>query len=304
MERVLLKKRFKIEGDFEPSVSVGSSIRPGLELGQARIPTILVTYEIGNAKLLVDDGTYVNKMTSILEYRKGLQKEIVSAVEDGIIRIRENKLDIISDEVEENVVASVWGKLLSIGEQEYTVESKHLKLPIFVSAGTELEGLLYPIFDKGMIVVPHHIDENVKGRIVIISGALSIETYEALVEHKALAVLAPSVDWTQYLQIFRNPEISVGILHGFGMFPLWQWYSKLFGNLGGTTLEIDFKKSFMHVPISDILLNSLPMETVVFKEYWWGKQVKELSLESGEYIAVLETGEKTPVLAEELFNIR
>ena len=45
-------------------------------------------------------------------------------------------------------------------------------------------------------------------------------------------------------------------------------------------------------------------EAVVFKEYWWGKQVKELSHESGEYIAVLETGEKTPVSAEELFNIR
>jgi hypothetical protein len=88
------------------------------------------------------------------------------------------------------------------------------------------------------------------------------------------------------------------------MFPLWQWFYSLFSKIEGVTVEVNFEKSYMYIPVSDILLGSLEHDLLLFKEYWWGKQVKSLQHESGDLIASLETGEQTVVLSDELFNIR
>jgi len=106
------------------------------------------------------------------------------------------------------------------------------------------------------------------------------------------------------LSVFSQSNANIGILHGFGMFPLWRWYYHLLSKLENVIVEVDFENSYLFVPISDILMGSLEQDLMLFKEYWWGKQVRELQHESGDLIATLETGEQTPVMAEELFNIR
>ena len=304
MKKVIIQKKFQLTGDFEPSINVGDRVRPGVEVGIGRIPDVLARYEIGKGEPMVDDGTYITQKTPLLEYRKGLRREIVSSIHDGIVRVRDEFLDIVSDEKEETIKATVWGKLLSIGEQEYTIEAKHIVLPIFVGTGEFVNTEIHLIFDKGMVIKPSHITKDVEDKLVILHAALTKNVYDEAVKNNAAGILAPSIDWNDYLEIFKAPAIGIGIIHGLGMFPLWKWYRALFEKLNGVTLEVNFDASYMHVPVSDILLGSLPKEMILFKDFWWGKHVKELAFESGEYIAVLETGEKTPVLAEELFNIR
>lgn len=306
MERVVQRKTVTILGDFIPAVAAGSSVRPGSIVGMARIPKILEEYPLqGGEQLLVDDGVFVVPQTPLFKLRKGsFRTDVMGALHEGIVRVHKGVLRIVSDDIEEEVKATVWGKIISVSEDGYEVECRFLKMPIFVSQGTYAEGTLEGVFQKGLVVASHHLPDQLKKSIVVLPGALTYETYLSAIERGAVGIIAPSIDWGDYTRVFRHPFGQIGILHGFGMFPLWRWYYDLLSKLQGVSISVDFAHSFLYVPISDILLGSLSHELLLFKEHWWGKQVKELIHESGDIIAHLETGEQTPVSSEELFNIR
>jgi hypothetical protein len=307
MERIVERKVVQIAGDFTPSCAVGDTIRPGTIVGIASTPDIREEYPlVGNMTVLVDDGVFVSAQTPLFSRQKGFRKEIVGALHDGLVKVHKNFIRVVAeDEAEHEVKSSYWGRIVALSEDGFTVETKRLKMPIFLSLGSKIEGELLTLFDKGLLVAPQHIKEKqVDGRVVVLPGALSYEVYMALMSHGALGVVASSVDWHDYVKIFAVPNANVAILHGFGMFPLWQWYYQLLSKVEGVSVEIDFNSSYMYIPVSDILLGGLEHDLLLFKEFWWGKQVKELQHESGVIIAQLETGETTPVSAEELFNIR
>lgn len=307
MERVIDRKTVKIAGDFAPSCSVGDTIRLGSIVGVASTPDIREEYAVeAGMTVLVDDGVFVSAQTPLFARQKGFKKEIIGALHDGIVKVHKSSIRVVAeDEAEHEVKSTYWGKIVGVSEDGYTVETKRLKMPMFLSQGDRVEAELLPLFDKGLLVAPQHIQEKqVDGKVIVLPGALSSDVYEALMSHGAAGIIAASIDWHDYIKIFANPRANVAILHGFGMFPLWQWYHQLLSKVSGVSIEIDFASSYMYIPVSDILLGGLEHDLVLFKEFWWGKQVKELQHESGALIAHLETGEQTPVLAEELFNIR
>lgn len=304
MERVKQKKTITIPGVFLPTVKIGLSINPGDLLGKARVPTLLETHSLESGKALVDDGTFVTAHTPLVEYKKGFRKEIVGSTHEGVVRISKKGLSLVSDDVEEEVKATVWGRVMSLSEVSYVVEINYLKVPIFVSQGNYVEAPLCSLLHKGALIAPHHITDEVREKVVLLPGAVSKETYTEIMTRGALGILAPSIDWHDYLAIFADKNANIAVLHGFGMFPLWRWYQHLLSKADGVEVQVDFAQSYLSIPVSDILMGSLEQDLLLFKEYWWGKQVRALQHESGDLIATLETGEQTPVMAEELFNIR
>jgi len=304
MERVKQKKTIPVPGIFTPSVKVGSAIKPGETLGRARVPTLLETHSLDGGTLLVDDGMFVSSHTPLIEYKKGFRKETVGSTHEGIVRITKKGLSLVADDTEEEVTADTWGRVLSIAETSYLVEINYLKMPIFVSQGNYIEAPILSLLHKGAITAPHHITDEVREKLVLLPGAVTKETYAEIMTRGALGVLAPSIDWNDYLTVFADKNANIAILHGFGMFPLWRWYHHLLSKMEGVVVHVDFAQSYLSVPVSDILMGSLEQDLLLFKEYWWGKQVRALQHESGDLIATLETGEQTPVMAEELFNIR
>ncbi|WKZ24274.1 MAG: hypothetical protein QY312_01545 [Candidatus Dojkabacteria bacterium] len=304
MERITRKKTVQLSGTFVPQKTIGEAVKPGDLLGIVRAPQVLGVYSLSRGTLLVDDGVFVSKDTPLVEYRKGFRREILVSDYDGITKLSSETLAIVAEETAQEVRATTWGRLISFTETSYIVESKLLKMPIFVSQGAKVEGELYCLLDKGMLIAPHQIPDEIAGKIVLLPGAVTKETYAEIFLKGGLGVLAPSLDWHEYVPIFSQLTQNIGILHGFGMFPLWRWYHLLLTKLHGVSIEVEYAQSHLYVPVSDILLGNLEQEMLLFKEYWWGKQVKELQHESGELIVTLETGEKTPALAEELFNIR
>lgn len=304
MERVVTRKTIQAVGAFTPSQKIGSVVRPNDTLGHTRVPVVLEVHSLENGRVLVDDGVFVTDRTPLVEYKKGFRREIVGSMHEGIVRVSKTAVSIVAEDTEEPVTSPLWGRILSVAENSYTLEVKYLKMPIFVSRGFKVEGLLHGFLQKGAITAPHHITDEVREKIVLLPGAVTKETYHEIMNRGAMGVLAPSVDWNDYLDIFSNPNGNVGILHGFGMFPLWRWYYHLLSKMHNVLVEVDYATSFLYIPISDILMGSLEQDLLLFKEYWWGKQVKSLQHESGDLIATLETGEQTPVMAEELFNIR
>jgi hypothetical protein len=306
MERISEKKTITIQGDFFPTAQLGDTVRPGTVIGSAKIPEIREEYPLQKGSdILVDDGMFVSAQTPLFAKRKGFGKEVIGSVHEGIVRVHRDLLRVVAEDEEEHEVKSpFWGKIVSISEDSYTVEVKRLKMPIFLSSGFRVEGIIHPILDKGLLVNQAHISAVVEGKIVLLPGALTYDTYVALMEYGVLGILAPSIDWGDYLKIFASANPNVGILHGFGMFPLWQWHRHLFSKLTDVMIEVDFATSEAFIPLSDILLSGIEHDLMLFKEYWWGKQVYELHHESGSLIARLETGEQAPVLPEELFNIR
>jgi len=247
---------------------------------------------------------FVSPHTPLIEYKKGFKKEIIGSTHEGIVHISNKTLSLVADEVEEEVRSNTWGRLLSVSESHYIVEVSYLRMPIFISRGNFIEAPIIGLLQKGAMIAPHHITDEVRDKVVLLPGAVSKETYAEIVSRGAVGVLAPSIDWADYLSVFSQSNANIGILHGFGMFPLWRWYYHLLSKLENVIVEVDFENSYLFVPISDILMGSLEQDLMLFKEYWWGKQVRELQHESGDLIATLETGEQTPVMAEELFNIR
>ena len=304
MERIIKKKTINVSGVFSPTVKVGTAVRPNDILGTSRVPTLLETHPLEGGKALVDDGVFVSTRTPLVEYRKGFKKEVVGSANEGIVRVNKTALSIVAEDTEENVHCATWGRILSVSDSSYVVEVKYLKMPIFVSKGHSVESTMLCLLQKGVVVAPHHVTDEVRDKIVLLPGAISKETYAELITRGALGVIAPSIDWNDYLAVFSNSGGNIGILHGFGMFPLWRWYYHLLSKMNDVIVEVDFEKSLLYIPVSDILMGSLEQDLMLFKEYWWGKQVKELQHESGDLIATLETGEQTPVMAEELFNIR
>lgn len=304
MERITKKKKIGVAGVFTPTVKVGTAIRPNDILGTARVPIVLEVHSLETGKALVDDGMFVSTMTPLVEYRKGFKKEVIGSIHEGIVIVTKTSLMIVSEDTEEEVKSATWGRVLSVSESGYTVDVKYLKMPIFVSKGHMVESTMCCLLQKGVVIAPHHVTDEVRDKVVLLPGAISKETYTELMSRGALGVLAPSIDWNDYLDVFAKDGGNVGILHGFGMFPLWRWYYHLLSKMNDVVIEVDFEKSLLYIPVSDILMGSLEQDLMLFKEYWWGKQVKELQHESGDLIATLETGEQTPVMAEELFNIR
>ena len=304
MERITKKKIIQVDGDFAPTIKIGSTLKPGEEIGTAKIPTILEAHPLDKSRVLVDDGMFVSTQTPLFQYRKGLHTEVVGSTHEGIVRIKNGVLSIVSEAKEEVVTAKTWGRVMMVNDSSYVVDVKYLKMPIFVSKGWEVEAPLYCFTNKGVVIAPHHVTDEVRDKIVLLPGAVIKETCDELFTRGALGILAPSIDWNDYVPIFSKESRNVGILHGFGMFPLWRWYYHLLSKMSDVVVEVDFAKSYLYLPISDILMGSLEQDLMLFKEYWWGKQVKELQHESGDVIATLETGEQTPVMAEELFNIR
>ena len=304
MDRIIKRKTIQVQGVFTPTVKIGTIVRPNDILGKTKVPVVLEVHPLLGGKVLVDDGVFVTSQTPLVEYRRGLRKEIVGATQEGIVKITKTAISLVAQTMEEEVKSTTWGRILTVSENSYTVEVKHLKIPIFVSKGHTIEAPLYCFLQKGVVIAPHHVTDDVRDTLVLLPGAVSKETYQELLDRGALGVLAPSIDWNDYLSVFAKDNGNVGILHGFGMFPLWRWYYHLLSKMHGISVEVDFEHSFVYVPISDILMGSLEQDLMLFKEYWWGKQVKELQHESGDLIATLETGEQTPVMAEELFNIR
>lgn len=304
MERVTKRKTISVAGLFTPSKRVGESVSPGEVIGTAKIPTLLEMHSLEGGRALVDDGVFVTTQTPMVEYKKGFRKEVVGSTHEGIVRISKKAISIVADDTIEEVKSATWGRLMSTTESSYIVDVKYLKMPIFVSKGHNVEAEMLCLIDKGVVIAPHHITDDVREKVVLLPGAISKETYAEIFHRGALGILAPSIDWNDYLTVFAKDGQNVGILHGFGMFPLWRWYHHLLSKMNGVTVEVDFETSHLYLPISDILMGSLEQDLMLFKEYWWGKQVKELQHESGDLIATLETGEQTPVTAEELFNIR
>ncbi len=304
MERITKRKTISVAGVFTLTKKIGDTIKPGDVVGSAKIPTILEMHPLEGAKVLVDDGVFVTSQTPLVEYKKGFRKEVVGSTHEGIVRVTKRAVSIVAEDTIEDVVATTWGRIMSTSESTYIVDVKYLKMPIFVSKGHFVEGEMVCLLDKGVVVAPHHITDDVREKIVLLPGAISKETYAEIFQRGALAILAPSIDWNDYLTVFGKDNQNIGVLHGFGMFPLWRWYFHLLSKMNNVIVEVDFATSYLYVPVSDILMGSLEQDLMLFKEYWWGKQVKELQHESGDLIATLETGEQTPVMAEELFNIR
>jgi len=304
MERVKQKKTIVLPGVFLPEIKVGAAFKPGELLGKVRVPTVLARYPLAGGRVLVDDGMFVNAQTPLVEYKKGFRKEVVGSTAEGIIKITKQHVMVVADDVEEDVRANTWGRMLSLSENNYLAEVSYLKMPIFVSQGSFVEAPLFSLLHKGAIIAPHHITDEVTGKVVLLSGAVSKDTYAEIMQHGAAGVIAASIDWTDYLQIFAQPGTNIAILHGFGMFPMWRWYHHLLSKMNEVEVQVDFASSFLYLPVSDILMGSLEQDLLLFKDYWWGKQVRALQHESGDLIATLETGEQTPVMAEELFNIR
>jgi len=261
-------------------------------------------YPLEGGRALADDGVFVTSNTPLVEYKRGLRRDIALSTQEGMVRVTKRAVSIVSDDVFEDVISTTWGRLMSFTEAAYVVDIKYLKIPIFVSKGHHVEAEMLCLLDKGVVVAPHHVTDEVREKIVLLPGAVSKETYAEIFSRGALGILAPSIDWNDYLSVFAKDSQNVGILHGFGMFPLWRWYHHLLSKMNNVVVEVDFATSHLYLPISDILMGSLEQDLMLFKEYWWGKQVKQLQHESGDLIATLETGEQTPVLAEELFNIR
>ena len=304
MDRIKKKKTIQVPGLFTPTVKVGAAIRPNELLGSTKVPTVLEMHALENGKTVVDEGMFVSPHTPLIEYKKGFKKEIIGSTHEGIVHISNKTLSLVADEVEEEVRSNTWGRLLSVSESHYIVEVSYLRMPIFISRGNFIEAPIIGLLQKGAMIAPHHITDEVRDKVVLLPGAVSKETYAEIVSRGAVGVLAPSIDWADYLSVFSQSNANIGILHGFGMFPLWRWYYHLLSKLENVIVEVDFENSHLFVPISDILVGSLEQDLMLFKEYWWGKQVRELQHESGDLIATLETGEQTPVMAEELFNIR
>ncbi|MCC7303935.1 hypothetical protein IT418_00760 [bacterium] len=304
MDRITKRKTIQISGIFTPKKRSGDTIEPGEVIGTSRVPTLLETHPLDGGKVLVDDGVFATTKTPLIEYRRGFKKEVVGSTHEGIIRVTKTAVSLVADDTIEEIRAATWGRLVSATESSYVVDIKYLRMPIFVSKGHFVEAELLCLTDKGVVIAPHHITDEVREKIVLLHGAISKETYTEIANRGALGILAPSIDWNDYLTVFAKDGLNVGVLHGFGMFPLWRWYYHLLSKLNGVSVEVDFESSNVYVPVSDILMSSLEQDLMLFKEYWWGKQVKELQHESGDLIATLETGEQTPVMAEELFNIR
>lgn len=304
MDRIIQRKTIQVPGIFTPKVKVGTMIRPNDILGTAKVPVVLEVHTLTGGKPLVDDGVFVTNRMPLVEYRRGLKKEVVMSTQEGIVKITKTALSLVAETTQEDVVSPTWGRIISVSETSYVVEVKYLKMPIFVSKGHKVEGIMHCFLQKGVVIAPHHITDEVRDKLVLLPGAVSKETYVELMDRGALGVLAPSIDWNDYIPVFSRENGNIGILHGFGMFPLWRWYYHLLSKMTDIAVEVDFEHSYLYIPISDILMGSLEQDLLLFKEYWWGKQVKELQHESGDLIATLETGEQTPVMAEELFNIR
>jgi hypothetical protein len=304
MERIKVKKTVQIAGVFSPVVKVGSSVKPGEILGKARVPTLLETHLLEHGTALIDDGVFVTSHTPLIQYKRGFHKETVGSVHEGIVKMNKKSLSVVSDDREEDVLSKTWGRVLSLAETSYLIEINYIKIPIFVSQGNFVEAQVLSLLHRGAIIAPHHVTEDVREKIVLLPGAISKETYAEIMKRGALGILAPSIDWHDYLAIFADKNANIAILHGFGMFPLWRWYHHLLSRLDGVEIQVDFAQSYLSIPVSDILMGSLEQDLLLFKEYWWGKQVRALQHESGDLIATLETGEQTPVMAEELFNIR
>ncbi len=305
MERLTKKLKIELPGEYLASVEVNTIVKPEMPIGTVRVPIILEEHRLDGATPLVDDGVFVTPQTPLFEMRKGLYKrEVIGATTEGIIRLTRQYLRVIADDKEEVVKANIWGRITAIDESSYTVEYKQFVLPIFVSGGKKHSGELLCLFEKGPLVTPQQITDAVANKIVVLPGPVNHELYVQIMNKGAQAVLAASIDWKDYLQIFQENEPNIGIFHGFGMFPMWRWYFHLLGKLNGIHAEIDLATSRMYLPVHDILLSNLEHDLLLFKEFWWGKQVKDLQHESTGLIAHLETQEHTPVTNEELFNIR
>ncbi|PIY17318.1 hypothetical protein COZ14_03420, partial [Candidatus Dojkabacteria bacterium CG_4_10_14_3_um_filter_Dojkabacteria_WS6_41_9] len=254
MDRIKKKKTIQVPGVFMPTVKVGAAIHPDEILGTASVPTVLEVHSLDNGKALVDEGTFVSSHTPMIEYKKGFKKEIIGSTHEGIVHISKKTLSLVADDVEEDVRSNTWGRLLSVSEHHYIVEVSYLRMPIFISRGNFVEAPIIGLLQKGAMIAPHHITDEVRDKVVLLPGAVSKETYAEIVARGAVGVLAPSIDWADYLSVFSQSNANIGILHGFGMFPLWRWYYHLLSKLENVIVEVDFENSYLFVPISDILM--------------------------------------------------
>lgn len=306
MQRISRKIKRTVHGELFPEVKIGDKVSVGDLIGTATVPEVLEQHDLKRGiKILVDEGLFVTEGQELFQRQKGIYNEIVTSGHDGVIKIYKEKLMVVGGEASKEIKADMWGRVLLTSSEEYIIEAAFLKLPIFVSAGKNFEGNVRFIESKGNgpLVSVQQITGDIEGKLVVITGALNKEVYDFLAENEAAGVLAPSIDWEDYEEIFRDGKINAGILQGFGRFSLWDWYIEFFRKINGLYLEADFEHSLLYLPYSDIMFDSFPKDIYIFKDVLWGKKVNYVQQVEGGLIAVLGSKEKTPVLEEELQKI-
>ncbi|WKZ29779.1 MAG: hypothetical protein QY314_03140 [Candidatus Dojkabacteria bacterium] len=304
MKKLIKKVKKTLHGDFFPRVGIGDKVKSGDLLGYAMMPEVLEAFDITpGMKVLVDEGIYVSEKTPIIKRSKGMYNETIESSSDGVVRIIDKRLCIVGGEKKEKVTSELWGRVLFVGGEEYVIDAQFLELPIFISVGSAIIGNIAAAVEVGPVVTIANLPKDIEGKIVVLGGSMPFSVYKTIAARGALGVIATSLDWNDYEKIFREPLLPTGILQGFGKYVMWDWYKTLFNAINDLYAEVDFTHSQMHLPYSDIMLDTFTKDTYLFKDILWGKRVKELNSVSDGLIAVLDSKEKTPVFEDELLRV-
>lgn len=303
MNKHFKKKRVTVQLplDFEPMVSFGSNVEAGAVLGKGSSETTLEYYPIpARAKILVDDGVYVSTGDVLIEKTKGIDTIHIVADNDGIVRIDGPVLRIIDLEVDSTIRAPVSGRVVLLNKTEIVIETRFIVIPMFISEGQYIKGDFVRVLNVGKMITSKDIVSLPKADVAILGGALTHKTFWKLANKGITSIIAPSIDWDDYVKIFESIRggINLGILQGLGLIELWDSYKYIISNAPGSYIEVDFKKGEIYIPSYDIMSNIA--ELIVFKDSSiWATKIKELEPLEGNVCVARKLGESYMVNLDE-----
>lgn len=311
MERIQKKVTIQINGEFMPKITIGELFTTGEKIGESEIPQVIERIEVPEkGKIIVDDGIMVGEGAVVIEVRSGFRKSVIKTTKQGIVHATKKYVEIIDGIEKRDVIAPCNGRLLLANSDSYSAEVSFIKIPLLISAGSMVAAQSVLLTD---LKSTKNLGTDLFEKIVIVPGPLSKKLTKELIEQKVAGIVAASVNWDDYEQIFRSFKANIGILQGFGHLQLWDWMYQLLGFEQqfirthaaqiSPYIEVDFRNSCLYISYNDIMLESLQKSVYIFKDLYWGKKIKKIQTEGYHLIATLDSGEQTSVVEEELQKI-
>ena len=268
--------RIKIPQNFKPNVGFGTKVRVGTLLGKGLYEKVLEKYPIlGDAKLLVEDGEFVKPKTQLFKTQTAFNQIIAEADNPGIVRIRDNWLEIVDIVENYEYKSHVVGRVKLIAPDEIVITAQFYRVDLFTAEGKDVQAyirFLRP--SKGDLLSAKDITD-ITGKLVVIPNSPAKWLLRLIEQQKPLGLIIPSINWATYSYVLEIAKsLPVAILQGFGATNMWSFYKSTFAAIDNTyALFYPSKRKLLIVPKT---LHIDKNKIYVFKDTQWGKEYSAL----------------------------
>jgi len=303
MEKITRRIKLAFSDSFASAVTIGQKVETGMLLGKVKVRKVLERISIPEkgAKVLIDQGVFVDVGTPVLSIKKGFSSEEIVTKNSGVVIIRGKEIIIGGGQTVKKVVSPVNGRVMLVAPQECSIDADFYRLPVVVSQGKVVEGKLSVISRKALETKDKA--ENLKNKIVFFNDMLTKEAVERFVKLNVKGIITPYIGWKNYMDVFSEHAIPIAILLGFGQGQLSKFLIDLFTSIDGTYLIADFSESMLYLSTDDIMKNSSG-KYLLFRDDLWGKEIESLEeYDINQELVTLKSKEKIIVDKSEVTKI-